>query len=143
MTPRIASFTLGAMFAVLISSHLAFAAGRKTSSTPYGSISQIVQTRDGRTSCWGVIIRLKKLHFKESIDSTALTITEAKYPRDHRYMMVWHVGRSRRSLSIEFKQGMGDFGSGNYAQIKIDSTAIAGFHMSELEFGISTDLEGR
>ncbi len=117
--------------------------GVKTGKTAFGTISQIVQTRDGKTSCWGVLIKLQKLHFKDSLAASQLVITEAKHSSDLRPLMVWRVGKSRRTLMVEFKPGMGDFGSGNYMTIRIDSSGIVGSPKGGLQFSISTDLESQ
>ncbi len=141
--PRVSSFAVVALCAMLISPLVAISRGGKTSSTSYGTISQIVQTRNHRKSCWGVVIHLKKLHFKRSISAAEPTITEAKHSSDLRPLMAWNVTKSNRTLTIEFKQGMGDFGTGNYTTIHIDSTAVVGSPKGGLEFSISTDLESQ
>src|SRR3972149_2924413 len=41
-------------------------------------IRQLVQKREGRQSCWGVVIRLKRLTFKRSILPTQLEIRDDK-----------------------------------------------------------------
>lgn len=128
------------LFAILTLPVVAVCGGGKTSSTSYGTISQIVQSRNHRKSCWGVVIHLKNLHFKNSISAAELTITEAKHSSDLRPLMVWNVMKSKRALTIKFKQGMGDFGTGNFTIIHIDSTAIVGSPKGGLEFAISTDL---
>ncbi len=134
--------TLAALFFSIIGS-MAALGGVKTGKTAFGTISQIVQTRDGRISCWGVFIRLDKLHFKDSLATSQLVITEAKHSSDLRPLMIWQVGKSRRTLTVEFKPGMGDFGSGNYMTIRIDSSGIVGSPKGGLQFSISTDLESR
>lgn len=112
----------------------------KSSKTFYGTISQIVQTRNHRKSCWGVVIRLKKLHFRDSVTDAELAITEAKHSSDLRPLMAWHVGKSKQTLTIEFKPGMRDFGTGNYATIHIDGSAMVGSPKGGLEFDSSTEL---
>lgn len=138
--PRIAPFIITALFTVLTLPQVAISRGGKTANTAYGTISQIVQTRNHRTSCWGVVIHLKNLHFKHSVSAAELIITEAKHSSDLRPLMVWRVGKSGRTLTIEFKRGMGDYGTGNYTTIHIDSTAMVASPKGGLEFAISTDL---
>ncbi|MDG6999877.1 MAG: hypothetical protein JRN15_12260 [Nitrososphaerota archaeon] len=139
---QLTTIAFAALFFSIIGQTVALG-GVKSGKTAFGTISQIVQTRDGRTSCWGVLIKLQKLHFKDSLAASQLAITEAKHSSDLRSLMVWRVGKSRRTLTVEFKPGMGDFGSGNYMTIRIDSSGIVGSPKSGLQFSISTDLESQ
>ena len=47
-------------------------------------ISQLIETRNGKTSCWGLVIQFDRLTLKKSIDQDELSIVDAKYVRDSR-----------------------------------------------------------
>ena len=85
----------------------AVAAGMET------GISQLVQTRDGQLSCWGVIITLRRTTFKARILPNQLEIREAKHGSDLREAMIWAVDEGGKRLTIQWQPGKGDFGSGN------------------------------
>ena len=104
------------------------------------TIQRIVETREGRKSCWGVLIQLKKLSFKKSIASNELSIIDAKYNRDLKDIMNWSVDKSRKKLTIKFKKGCGDFGSGNSVEVILKSSILAGPHKENIKLSISTDI---
>ena len=117
---------------------------RGTSSQEGGAgISQLVERRDARLSCWGVVVRLNRLRFRSSIRSEYLEVVDAKHGRDLKPLMRWRVGRDRRTLVIEFLPGRGDFGSGNAVTVRIDAAAFtrpATFQNPRLDLSIATDL---
>ena len=88
------------------------------------SISQLVENREGRISCWGIIIQLGNLRFRNRISPNQIMIREAKHGHDLRRIMEWHVDRNGRRLTIRFKPGMGDFGSGNAVEVEIQRSAF-------------------
>jgi len=94
------------------------------SDRPSPGITQYVETRGGRISCWGVAIHLDRLTFRDTISADALVITEAKHHGDLRELMTWRVGGSGKHLLIQFKPGMGDFGSGNEITVVLDEAAF-------------------
>ncbi|MDE3057715.1 MAG: hypothetical protein KGJ59_07150, partial [Bacteroidota bacterium] len=69
-------------------------------------IYQLAQTRNGRTSCWGVIIMFDKMTLKDSVDQDQITVVDAKYGRDLKSIMVWFVSDKGKRFTIEFKPGM-------------------------------------
>src|SRR5215210_5713299 len=106
-------------------------------------IRRLVENRGGRVSCWGVVIRLGNSRFREDIRPEQIVIREAKHGHDLRGMMSWHVGRNGRRLVIKFKPGMGDFGSGNSVEVRVDRSALLGGSESgnnQLEWSINTDV---
>ncbi len=115
------------------------ASGAKQSKATRG-IFQLVETRNGKKSCWGFIIQLSDLSFKQSIDQDDLTITDAKYARDMKPIMTWAVDNSRKRLTIIFKQGMGDFGSGDDVTVRIRGNALTGEPKQDYVFEIATDI---
>jgi hypothetical protein len=111
-----------------------------TSPKIQASIQRIVETRKGVKSCWGVVIQLKKLSFNKSIASNELSIIEAKHSSDLKDIMIWSVDKSRKKLTIKFKKGCGDFGSGNMVEVIIKSSALAGSQKENITLSISTDI---
>jgi hypothetical protein len=104
-----------------------------------GSIHQIIETRHGKTSCWGVIIALDRLTFKQKIDNDEISIIEAKHSRDLKDIMTWNVDKTRKKLVITFKKGTGDFGSGNIVTVAIQSSAFVSDEIQTYSWTISTD----
>ena len=110
--------------------------------TPVG-ISQLVEKRAGRISCWGVIIQLGKTRFEKRIREEQIEIDDAKYGRELKGMMTWRVEQGGKRLIIKFKAGMGDFGSGNRVEVRIDRSAFVESIMSpnnRFEWSIDTDV---
>jgi len=87
-------------------------------------ISQLVENREGRISCWGVIVQLANVRFRDTINPNQIIVREAKHGRDIREMMTWSVDRNGRRLVLRFKPGMGDFGSGNNVEIQIERSGF-------------------
>ena len=106
-------------------------------------ISQLVENREGRISCWGVIIQPGNLRFREMISPNQIMIRDAKHGRDLREMMTWGVDRNGKRLIIKFKPGMGDFGSGNAVEVQIEGSAFRGRIASgndHFRWSINTDV---
>jgi len=106
-------------------------------------ISQLVEKRGGRVSCRGVVIRLGNSRFRRVIRPEQIVIREAKGGRDLREVMTWRVGQNGKRLVVQFKPGMGDFGSGNGVEVQIARSALAGNVESpngRFEWSISTDV---
>ena len=102
-------------------------------------IYQLIETRNGKTSCWGIVIQLRRLSLEESIGEKELSITDAKYIREMKGIMTWSVDKSRKRLVIKFKKGMGDFGTGNAVTVKIESSAFLGEQNELFLASIPTD----
>jgi hypothetical protein len=89
-------------------------------------ITQLVENRGGRVSCWGIVIQLGNFRFRETINPDHIIIREAKHGHDLRDLMAWRVEQNGKRLVIKFKPGMGDFGSGNRVEVEIDRAAFVG-----------------
>ena len=87
-------------------------------------ILQIVENRDGQTSCWGLAVQLDRRTFKKTISRKQVDVSEAKHGRSLTDMMTWHVSPDGKQLIIKFKPGMGDFGTGNWVTVQIDCSAF-------------------
>ena len=86
--------------------------------------SCLTEIRGGKKSCWGVVIEFADAHFKTKISSQQLKIYEAKHGSSLQKLMTWSVSNAGRRLTIRFKPGTGDFGSGNKAEITLYKTAF-------------------
>jgi hypothetical protein len=104
------------------------------------SIKRIVETREGRKSCWGVVVQLKQFAFNKSVADSELSIIDGKYNRDMKGIMTWSVDKSRKKLTIKFKKGCGDFGTGDMVEVTIRSTALVGSQKEDIKLSISTDI---
>ena len=103
-------------------------------------IHQIVETRKGHRSCWGVVIYLGKSSFNKSIAADQLSVVEAKHNHELKNMMTWHVDKSNRKLFITLKKGSGDFGSGNRVTVKLKGSAFAEPPNKTISLSITTDI---
>jgi hypothetical protein len=106
-------------------------------------ITQLVGNRGGRVSCWGVVIQLGNLRFRQTIHPDQIVIHEAKHDHDLRDIMNWHVEQNGKRLVIKFKPGMGDFGSGNRVEVQIDRSAFVGLTESSndrFDWSMDTDV---
>ena len=110
------------------------------SAKPPATIQRIIETRQGHNSCWGVLIQLDKLSFNKTIKASELNIIEQKHDRDIKDIMIWRVDKSRHKLTIKFKKGCGDFGTGNIVDVIIKSSAISGLPKEDITLSISTDI---
>lgn len=86
--------------------------------------SCLTEIRSGKRSCWGIVIEFKDARFKSKISSQQLKIYEAKHGSSLQKLMSWSVSNDGRRLTIVFKPGTGDFGSGNKAEITLYRTAF-------------------
>ena len=86
--------------------------------------SCLTQIRGGKKSCWGVVIRLEAGLFKKTIRREELKVVEAKHGATLIDLMNWHTSHGGRQLTIEFKSGSGDFGTGNRVAITLYKTAF-------------------
>ena len=87
-------------------------------------ISQLVENRAGHSSCWGVIIHLGSSRFKKKISPEQIEIIEGKHGHDLKDTMIWSVQQAGKRLTIKFKLGMGEFGSGNRVEVRIRRSAL-------------------
>lgn len=116
-----------------------FGAEKSKGHTVCSGICQLIETRGGRTSCWGVIVTFDRLTLKDSVAEDRISITDAKYDRNLKPIMTWSVSDKGKRLTIEFKPGMGDFGTGNAVTVRIDGTAFRSNPIQTYVFAISTD----
>jgi hypothetical protein len=86
--------------------------------------SCLTEIRDGKKSCWGVVIEFQDARFKSKISSQQLKIYEAKHGSSLQKLMIWRVSGNGRRLTLRFKPGTGDFGSGNSAEVTLYKTAF-------------------
>ena len=54
--------------------------------------------------------------------------------------MFWNVDKSRHKLTIKFKKGCGDFGSGNIVDVIIKSSSISGANTEDIKLSITIDI---
>lgn len=88
------------------------------------AVFQLVQEREGRRACWGVVIRLNRLAFKPSIKPSQLEIRDDKHDSDLRDAMRREVDRDGKRLTIQWQPGRGDFGTGNGVRVCVDRSAF-------------------
>jgi hypothetical protein len=116
--------------------------GRKPVSDTSARISQLLENRNGKVSCWGVEVRLSSMTFKKSIAASQIRIVEAKHGHELTDIMIWSVSDEGKRLTVKFKENAGDFGTGNVVEIDIDRSAFLGPIESgnlKFEWAITTD----
>ena len=86
--------------------------------------SCLTEIRSGKKSCWGIVIEFEDARFKTKISPQQLRIYEAKHGSSLQKLMIWSVSNNGRRLTIRFKPGTGDFGSGNKAEITLYKSAF-------------------
>ena len=79
--------------------------------------SCLAEIRGGKKSCWGIVIEFNDAQFKARISPQQLKIYEAKHGTSLLKLMTWRISGDRKRLTIKFKAGTGDFGSGNRAEV--------------------------
>jgi hypothetical protein len=87
-------------------------------------IFQLVQEREGRSACWGVVIRLNRLAFRPSIEPAQLAIRDEEDDRELRDTRRWAVDRAGKQLTIQWQPGKGDFGTGNGIRVCVERSAF-------------------
>lgn len=106
-------------------------------------IYQLIEIRNGRKSCWGVVIQLSQMRFNKKVMPNQIMISEAKHGHELSGIMNWHVSRDAKRLVIRFKRGAGDFGSGNAVDVRIERAAFVASALSLNDYygwSVSTDL---
>lgn len=86
--------------------------------------SCLTEIRHGKKSCWGIVIEFEDARFNTRISPQQLKIHEAKHGSSLLKLMTWWVSGNGRRLTIRFKPGTGDFGSGNRAEITLYKAAL-------------------
>ena len=89
------------------------------------SRSCLTEIRGGKKSCWGIVIDFDHAQFKNRISADQIKVFEAKHGTNLINLMTWRVSRDGKRLTIKFKPGTGDFGTGNRAEITLYKTAFA------------------
>jgi hypothetical protein len=108
-----------------------------------GRISQVVEKRRERLSCWGVVIHLANWRFRKFIKPNQIVIREGKHGHELRDIMSWRVEQNGRRLALKFKPGKGDFGSGNTVEVQVARSALVGHIESDslwFQWAIHTDV---
>jgi len=87
--------------------------------------SCLTEIRGGRKSCWGIVIKIDDGQFKKRVRPNQLKIFEAKHGANLINLMTRVTSHDRKQLTIQFKPGTGDFGTGNQAEITLYRAAFA------------------
>ena len=88
------------------------------------SIKPIVEIRNEKRSIWGVEITLASCRLKNIDALSLITVIERKHSHDITNMLQMTSSQNLSILIIRFKNGMGDFGSGNTIDITIPENAL-------------------
>ena len=104
-----------------------------------GGVEQLIETRSGRTACWGIVVHLHKLTFVDSLSVGQIKVVEAKFNSDVVELMDWSLDRTRKNLTVKFKAGKGNFGTGNSIKVTIDGAGFIGSPEQTYEWTIPTD----
>jgi hypothetical protein len=86
--------------------------------------SCVTEIRGGKKSCRGIVIEFDDAQFKAKVSPQQLKIYEAKHGSSLLKVMTWRVSPDRKRLTIRFKAGTGDFGSGNRAEVTMYKEAF-------------------
>ena len=86
--------------------------------------SCLTEIRAGKKSCRGIVIESDDAQFKPRISPQQLKIFEAKHGHSLLRLMTWQVSAGGKRLTITFRPGTGDFGTGNRAEITLYKTAF-------------------
>jgi hypothetical protein len=87
-------------------------------------VFQLVQEREGRRACWGVVIRLNRLVFRPTIEASQLEVRDEKHDHDLRDALRWTVDSTGKRLTIQWQPGKGDFGTGNGVRVCVERSAF-------------------
>ena len=104
-----------------------------------GGISQLIKKRSGRRACWGIVVHLRKLTFVDFLSVGQIKVVEAKFNSDIIGLMDWSLDRTRKNLTVKFKAGKGNFGTGNSIKVTIDGAGFIGSPEQTYEWTIPTD----
>ena len=80
------------------------------------------------------------MSFNKTVKANELSIIEQKHDREEKNIMTWRVDKYGKKLTIKFKKGCGDFGTGNIVDITIKSSAIIGSQKENIKLSISTEI---
>ena len=118
---------------------LPLASGQPQPRQESAGIWQLIEERNGRVSCRGVVIELAHLSFPLALDPSAIEITEGKHNRSLKDLMEWKIDPTRKRLTIQFRPGKGDFGTGNKVEVRIKREVLEPHSHGTLTCVIETD----
>src|SRR5436309_13223361 len=72
------------------------------------STSCLTESRGGKKSCWGIVIRFEDGRFKKMIQRNQLKVYEAKHGANILDLMTCRTSRDGKQLTIKFKPADGD-----------------------------------
>ena len=99
-------------------------AGALWSAQP-GGVTQIVEDSPRGPHCVGLMIQLSALRLKAGpLPPGRIEIREAKHGSRLNEIMETVVSADRKAVTLRFKRGTGDFGSGNRVEVRISRTAF-------------------
>lgn len=87
--------------------------------------SCVTETRAGKKSCWGIAIKFDDAQFNKRVHRDQFKVFESKHGANLLNLMTWRTSRDGKQLTIKFKPGKGDFGTGNQAEITLFKTAFS------------------
>jgi hypothetical protein len=129
-----------ALFRAAIALAAFFAVGCVATHSANSGIGQLIETRDGRRGVWGVVVTVHDCRFSDQLTAAHLRIVEKKHGSDITALMIWSVSHDKTQLVIRFKDGMGDFGSGNSVTVHVARGALIGYDQAnDPGWTISTD----
>lgn len=117
------SFVFAAV--IIVFANLSVTVGQPDTVSISASTRCLIETRSGKKSCWGIVINFEEAKFKKRIAPEHLKVLEAKHGHNLTSLMTWHISHDRKRLTIKFKFGAGDFGTGNNAEITLYKAAFA------------------
>ncbi|HEY2975647.1 MAG TPA: hypothetical protein VGJ48_24245 [Pyrinomonadaceae bacterium] len=142
MLPKIICIALLIAIFVMDGAVLGSSGHRAVRDTSAG-ISQLIEDRNGRATCWGVVIQLRDMTFQRSINANQIKVVEGKHGHNLTHLMTWNIDRKGKRLTIKFKAHAGDFGAGNLVQVDIERSAfVEPIQSGNLKFdwAIGTDV---
>ena len=162
-TPRLFSIAVMVMAALGLAGCSQVTIG--TPDSPPG-VSQLIENRDGRVGCWGIVIQLRELTVRqrlvpvteETVDMRTrrprrvarreylapdeIQVSDVRTGHDLANVLEWSVDPSRKKILIQRKPGMGDFIRGSGIHVKIARSAFETPPLSPepfLEWTLMTD----
>ena len=133
---------------------------------PAPGVFQLIENRDGRIACWGLMIQLRSLTVKERLvpvdeemvdvrtgrvrrvarreylSPDEIQVQDLRTGRDLAGSLVWTVEPSRKRILIRLKSGMGEFIRGSGIRVRIARSAFENPPLSPepfLEWTLMTD----
>jgi hypothetical protein len=79
------------------------------------------------------------LTFPATLEPSAIEVTEAKHNRSVKDLVEWHIDPTGKRLTITFRRGMGDFGTGNRVEVKIKRQVLDPASSGPMTWVLETD----